>query len=99
MSKMFQGLNHVAIFVRNREEAVNFYTEILGGELLFTVDNKSDGLLIAMVQMDGFCIELWSRLPAKKMRKQRPWQRKIILRFVWTISTGRLSISKKRALP
>lgn len=58
MSKMFQGLNHVAIFVRNRAEAVEFYTEILGGELKFTVDNESDGLLIAMIQMDGFCVEL-----------------------------------------
>jgi catechol 2,3-dioxygenase-like lactoylglutathione lyase family enzyme len=55
---MFRGLNHVAIFVRNRREAVKFYTEVLGGELLFTVDNESDGLLIAMVQMEGFCIEL-----------------------------------------
>ena len=58
MSKMFQGLNHIAIFVRSREEAVKFYTEIMGGELMFTVDNESDGLLIAMIQMDGFCIEL-----------------------------------------
>ncbi len=58
MGKLFQGLNHVAIFVRSREEAVKFYTEILSGELMFTVDNESDGLLIAMIRMDGFCVEL-----------------------------------------
>jgi catechol 2,3-dioxygenase-like lactoylglutathione lyase family enzyme len=58
VNKLFLGLNHVAVFVRNRKEAVKFYTEILGGTLLFTVDNESDWLLIASIQMDGFCVEL-----------------------------------------
>jgi methylmalonyl-CoA/ethylmalonyl-CoA epimerase len=58
MSGLFKGLNHVAIYVRNRQEAIDFYTDILGGKLMFTVDNESDGLLIAMIQMDGFCVEL-----------------------------------------
>jgi Lactoylglutathione lyase and related lyases len=58
MSGLFKSLNHIAIFVRSRREAIDFYTNILGGKLLFTVDNESDGLLIAMIQMDGFCVEL-----------------------------------------
>ncbi|MEI6101751.1 MAG: VOC family protein [Eubacteriales bacterium] len=57
MTKLFGELNHIAIYVRNRQEAIDFYTDVLGGKLLFTVDNESDGLLIAMIQMDGFCIE------------------------------------------
>lgn len=57
MSKLFGALNHIAVYVRNRQEAVDFYTDVLGGRLLYTVDNESDGLLIAMIQMDGFCIE------------------------------------------
>ena len=58
MSGMFGKLNHIAIFVKSRQEAVGFYTDVLGGKLLFTVDNESDGLQIAMVQMDGYCVEL-----------------------------------------
>jgi catechol 2,3-dioxygenase-like lactoylglutathione lyase family enzyme len=58
MTKMFGALNHIAIYVRNRQEAIDFYTDLLGGKLLFTVDNESDGLLIAMIQMEGYCIEL-----------------------------------------
>lgn len=58
MNKLFGTLNHIAVYARNREEAVRFYTDVLGGKLLYTVDNESDGLLIAMVRMDGFCIEI-----------------------------------------
>lgn len=55
---MIQSVNHVAIYVKNREEAIDFYREILGAELIFTLDNESDGILIAMMQLGNMKIEL-----------------------------------------
>ena len=55
---MFKSVNHVAIYVRNREEAVAFYRDILGAELLFTVDNESDSILIAMMELGNMRLEL-----------------------------------------
>lgn len=55
---MFKGVNHVAIYVKSREESMAFYRDILGAKLLFTVDNESDGLLIAMMELGNMRIEL-----------------------------------------
>lgn len=55
---MFGNLNHIAIYVKNRREAIDFYTKVLGAKLQFTVDNESDGLLIAMMRLNDFDLEL-----------------------------------------
>ena len=55
---MFGKLNHVAVFVKSRLDSEEFYTKILGATLLFTVDNESDGLLIAMLDLNGTKLEL-----------------------------------------
>lgn len=67
---MFGTLNHVAIFVKDRKESIDFYTEILGAELLFTVDNESDGLLIAMLDLNGTKIELLEPPEEKELVEQ-----------------------------
>ena len=54
----FGKLNHVAVYTKSREESIKFYTEVFGGKLLYTVDNEDDGLLIAMIEMNGFSIEV-----------------------------------------
>ncbi len=55
---MFKGVNHVAVFVKSREESIAFYRDVLEARLLFTVDNESDGLLIAMMELGTMQIEL-----------------------------------------
>ena len=56
--KLFTGYSHIGIYVENRKEAIKFYEEVLGFELLFTVDNESDGLLIAVLQLGNCYIEV-----------------------------------------
>ena len=55
---MFKSVNHIAIYVENREKAVEFYRDILGAEFLFEVDNESDGIRIAMMNLGNMHIEL-----------------------------------------
>ena len=55
---MFKSENHIAIYVENREKAVEFYRDILGAEFLFEVDNESDGIRIAMMNLGNMHIEL-----------------------------------------
>ena len=53
---MFKSVNHIAIYVENREKAVEFYRDILGAEFLFEVDNESDGIRIAMMNLGNMHI-------------------------------------------
>ncbi|MCL1895119.1 MAG: VOC family protein [Clostridiales bacterium] len=51
-------MNHIGIFVEEPEVAIDFYTNVLGGELLFTIYNESDGENISMIKMGDYHIEL-----------------------------------------
>ena len=55
---LFLGYSHIGIYVTNREEAIRFYETVLGFKLLYKVDNESDGLLIAMLQLGNCYIEV-----------------------------------------
>lgn len=55
---MFGKLNHIGIFVKDVQPAIDFYTNVLGGELLFSLHNESDGENISMVKMGDYYIEL-----------------------------------------
>ncbi len=55
---MFQSVNHIAVYVEDREKAVAFYRDVLGAEFLFQLDNESDGIRIAMMNLGNMHIEL-----------------------------------------
>ena len=67
MDGLFTGYSHIGIYVKNREEAIKFYEEVLSFKLLFTVDNESDGLLIAVLQLGNCFIEVLE--PPQEERK------------------------------
>ena len=56
--KLFTGYSHTGIYVTDREKAIEFYVDVLDFDLLFRVDNESDGLLIAMLQLGDCFIEV-----------------------------------------
>ena len=56
--KLFTGYSHIGIYVTDREKAIEFYEKVLDFKLLFRVDNESDGLLIAMLQLGNCIVEL-----------------------------------------
>ncbi len=55
---MFGKLNHIGVFVRETQPAIDFYTNVLGGKLLFSLYNEGDGEKISMVRMGDYCVEL-----------------------------------------
>lgn len=57
--KHFTGLAHIALFTKDLEASVGFYTK-LGGEICGHADvQKPAGVNhITMVQMNGFCLEI-----------------------------------------
>ena len=55
---LFTGYSHVGIYVTDREKAIEFYEKVLDFKLLYRVDNESDGLLIAMLQLGNCFIEI-----------------------------------------
>jgi lactoylglutathione lyase len=57
-TQLFTGYSHVGIYVRDREAAIKFYEDVLGFELLFKVDNESDGLLIGMLKLGNCYVEV-----------------------------------------
>lgn len=57
-NNLFTGYSHIGIYVQNREEAIKFYEDVLSFKLLFKVDNESDGLLIAMLQLGNCFVEV-----------------------------------------
>ncbi len=56
--ELFTGYNHIGIYVKDREEAIRFYEEVLNFKLLFRVDNESDGIRIGMLQLGNCTIEV-----------------------------------------
>ncbi len=57
-NELFTGYSHVGIYVQNREKAIEFYETVLGFKLLYKVDNGSDGLHIAMLQLNNCVVEV-----------------------------------------
>jgi catechol 2,3-dioxygenase-like lactoylglutathione lyase family enzyme len=57
-ANLFTGYSHIGIYVTDREKAIEFYEKVLDFELLFRVDNESDGLLIAMLKLGNCFIEV-----------------------------------------
>ena len=55
---MFGKLNHIGVFVKETQPAIDFYTRVLGGEHLFSIFNESDGENISMVKMGDYYVEL-----------------------------------------
>ena len=55
---MFKEVNHIAIYTRNRDEAVDFYKNVLGMEILFELVSPSDGIKIAMARLGSVNIEI-----------------------------------------
>lgn len=55
--KEFYGVHHVSITVRDREEAIKFYTEELGFRLEFRYD-AGEGVFDCMVSQNGMLVEL-----------------------------------------
>ena len=55
---MFKNTNHIAIYTTDRDEAVKFYRDILGMNCKFELVSESDGIRIAMMELDGMQIEL-----------------------------------------
>lgn len=66
METIYTGLHHIGVYARDREEAIDFYTDILGGKLLFRTDSESDGEKIAMIDMGDFLIEVIEPLMEKE---------------------------------
>jgi len=54
----FTGYSHIGIYVTDLEEAIKFYKEVLFFDLLYQLVNGSDGLKIAMLQMENCRVEL-----------------------------------------
>jgi len=57
-SGLFLGYSHVGIYVLDREKAIEFYEKVLDFKLLYRVDNESDGLKIAMLQLGNCVVEV-----------------------------------------
>lgn len=57
-NNLFQGYSHIGVYVTDREKAIQFYQDVLSFDLLFKVDNESDGLLIAMLQLGNCYVEV-----------------------------------------
>ena len=55
---LFTGYSHVGIYVTDLEKAIKFYKEALYFDLLFQLVNESDGLKIAMMQLENCFVEL-----------------------------------------
>jgi catechol 2,3-dioxygenase-like lactoylglutathione lyase family enzyme len=59
MSKHITGLDHIGIYTNNRDLSVEFYKNLLGFEVVFTVDNENNsGLLITVVKKGSCTLEL-----------------------------------------
>ena len=54
----FTGYSHIGIYVTDLEKAIKFYEEVLFFDFLFKLQNGSDGLKIAMVQLENCFVEL-----------------------------------------
>ena len=61
---MVIGLSHVGISTRNMAESIDFYTRILGGEILMEIEEPKGSPWIANVQyQDGTCVALFYPRP------------------------------------
>ena len=52
-------VHHIAITINNLEESVNFYTNILGFELVKKFERKDVGAKAVFIKLENFQIELW----------------------------------------
>lgn len=58
MKKLVKRFWHAAVYCVDIEQSVEFYRDVLGGEITLRWDNQNDKCLIAMVQFPEGTIEL-----------------------------------------
>ena len=57
-NELFTGYSHIGIYVTDLKKAIQFYRDALYFDLLFELENESDGIKVAMLQLNNCTIEL-----------------------------------------
>ena len=55
---MFKTVNHIGIYTTDRDKAAEFYRDVLGMTYTFELTSESDGIRIAMMELDGLQVEI-----------------------------------------